>query len=120
MNRKRPRKDISCVSKRHLKRLAAQKSEIVCDSLLSMTATSSQSNVDYTENLETVSTVNSVINIESTENTVTENHIVHEWNENNDILNVQYSCISDFESEIYIVSENANISDDNLKSYLAS
>jgi len=34
MIRKRTKKDISCISKRHLNRLIAQDSEIICDSLL--------------------------------------------------------------------------------------
>ncbi|KAL6421458.1 hypothetical protein ACFW04_012929 [Cataglyphis niger] len=70
-----------------------------------MTATSSQSNVDYTEHLETISTVNSdIINIESIENAVTENYIRSGKTD-------RYT---------YVVSEIANISDDNLKSYFAS
>lgn len=38
MIRKRAKKDISCISKRHLNRLIAQESEIICDSLLNAAA----------------------------------------------------------------------------------
>lgn len=56
--------------------------------------------------LKNDSTVNSdVINIQAA-NIVTDNYIVHEWNENNDISNVQQSLVSEScKSKTYLVSE---------------
>lgn len=91
MDKKRSRKDAACVSKRHLKRLAVQESEIVCDALLSAT-TASYSNITYkcTEHLENVSIVNSEVkNIQAAENAVIENYNVHEWNKSsNNVSNI--------------------------------
>jgi len=123
MDKKRSRKDAACVSKRHLKRLAVQESEIVCDALLS-TTTASYSNITYkcTEHLENVSIVNSEVkNIQAAENAVIENYNVHEWNESsNNVSNMQQSSVSDsYESQTDLASEDANVTDDNLKNDLA-
>lgn len=48
MDRKRPRKNISELSRRHLSRLAKEESELICDSLLDMTTLSSNNTCDNT------------------------------------------------------------------------
>lgn len=78
IHRKRKRKDISCVSKRHLTRLAAQESEIVSDVLHDISSYNIDNNC--TKKLTNDCTVNSAtINIDNK----------MECNENNEIF-VQY------------------------------
>lgn len=115
MDKKRSRKDASCVSKQHLNRLIAQQSDIVYDTFLSTTAVSSHSddtmntNYECTEYVDNASTVTSDVNIEAENTAVTQNNI-HERNENNEISNAQQCSTSDsYESGTFLESENANI-----------
>lgn len=128
-NKKRSRKDATCVSKRHLKRLATQESKIVYDALLS-TAASNSCNLEYkcVEDVENVSPINSnVLNIQAAENAgentaenskETKNSIFHEWNENNDTLNMLQSPVSD-SCESKTCYENTDVTE-NFKNNLAN
>lgn len=72
--------------------------------------------------MENVSIVNSEVkNIQAAENAVIENYNVHEWNKSsNNVSNMQQSSVSDsYKSQTDLASEDANVTDDNLKNDLA-
>lgn len=118
MIRRRPRKDISYVSKRHLNRITKQESNIICNALLNMAGTLHNVNDKSINNLKHVSEVNSEeIDIQNYRNIVTEDHISNESNKENDIL-IEYENLNVYksianvscnESEIHLASENSNI-----------
>lgn len=120
MNRKRPRKDFSCVSKRHLRRLRAQESELICDSLLN-TIVSHSDNDEHSEYLENDSIINSHIIDKRNETLVIENNECLPLNESDSeesAVSISSESISYSES-ISIASENANKTDTDFKNSLA-
>lgn len=132
MNRKRPRKDISCMSKRHLNRLAAQESELVCDSLLS-TVTQHIKSYKDSEYLENSSIIFSHVTDKRNELQIaSENDTIYEPNENNTSRKcesdkcVQFNELDSEQSSeniccesTHVTSENANITYYDFKSNLA-
>ncbi|GAB1860701.1 DUF4218 domain-containing protein [Camponotus japonicus] len=120
MNRKRPRKDFSCLSKRHLRRLRAQESELICDSLLN-TNVSHSDNDEHSEYLENDSIINSHIIDKRNETLVIENNECLPLNESDSeesAVSISSESISYSES-ISIASENANKTDNDFKNSLA-
>ncbi|XP_026827591.1 uncharacterized protein LOC113562375 [Ooceraea biroi] len=131
MNRKRPRKDISHISKRHLNRLAAEESKLICDSVLNTSVLSDNENYKNPEYLKTGSTNNSHNRYETF---ATENDSIYGQNnisikcENEEYLELnesdsEQSSMSIYqessqESLPYIAAKKANTTD-NFKNSLA-
>jgi len=84
INRKQPRKDTSCVSKRHLRKICRIESELTCDAFLNTTATLPHNNIrdKCTRNVENVSSI--YFDTQVNENIVNKNNTVHEMIEHND------------------------------------
>ncbi|XP_070152031.1 uncharacterized protein [Polyergus mexicanus] len=124
MNRKRFRKDISHISKRHLNRLAAQESKLICDSLLNTSILSHSNDYENAEYLKNDSTINShkcyeTLAIEN--DTVSERNNISIKCENDEYIELiesdseQFSVSISQESVPYIANantENANTTDD--------
>ncbi|XP_070161256.1 uncharacterized protein [Polyergus mexicanus] len=124
MNRKRFRKDISHISKRHLNRLAAQESKLICDSLLNTSILSHSNDYENAEYLKNDSTINShkcyeTLAIEN--DTISERNNISIKCENDEYIELiesdseQSSVSISQESVSYIANantENANTTDD--------
>lgn len=112
MNRKRPRKDISCISNRHFNRLAAQESELVCGTLMNTTVSHSNN-----EHLELLVPNNSTIDSQTThqysdEILQTENGTISERKEND--ISIEYDInehvqVQDSDSESESEQASVNI-----------
>lgn len=136
MHHKWPRKDILYISKRHLNRLAAQESELICDNLLSTTVeSSSHSNDDVFSNyLENDSMFKSdIIETKDKKTIASENNITYSLNKNSNksVKDRNNECRqlteyeSDSQSSVNISSacvtfENANTTDSDFKTNLAA
>jgi len=123
MNRKRPRKDISYVSKRYFNRLIAHESEVVRDSLLNTIASSRSDNCVYSDNLENDSTINLSMKKICNETVANENGTIYEGNKNNITKNYEYKeCLqsnqSDSESCVSISDELEHVSSENVHTTL--
>lgn len=132
MKRNLPRKDISYVSKRHLRRLRSQESELIYDSFFNTTVSSHSDNNEYSKYLNNDSTVNSHIIDKRKETHATENGTNNERNKNNISTVYENECQqlnkSDLEqssvniscdSISYVASENTNTTDNDFKDTLA-
>ncbi|KAM0735062.1 hypothetical protein ACS0PU_011175 [Formica fusca] len=105
MNRKRPRKDISDISKRQLSRLVKQESEFISKSVLNMTAIPSHKNIKRTNNVENILEINSdMTDIQSDAQVIEKDNVSNEGNKNNDML-VKYEY---FNTDEYINEHNLN------------
>ncbi|XP_036139931.1 uncharacterized protein LOC105834898 isoform X1 [Monomorium pharaonis] len=128
MNRKRQRKDISCMSKRHLNRITKLESDLICDVLFNTTShENSHINIHekFTKSTENVFRMNCDIEIENIGNTnndtVNENINNDNVNDNNNAsvedINIEICRQSNnyiFESEESVLSEKSrfNLSND--------
>lgn len=86
MNRKRRRKDILCISKRHMNRLNAQESELIYDSLLCTTASLHGHELEYAESLRKDSSINAHIIDKHNKILTIENGSINNKNENNVLI----------------------------------
>jgi len=121
MNRKLRRKSILDISKRHLNRLIAQESEIICDSFLNTTGALHKDDFEYSQCLNNSSKINSCmannrneICIANENDTIYENDInISTRYKNDEYLQLnktdsEQSCESISFDSIFNVYENAN------------
>jgi len=92
INRKQPRKDTSCVSKRHLRKIYRIESELTCDAFLNTAATLPHNNIrdKCTRNVENASSI--YFDTQVNENIVNENDTLREMSEYNDTSVKNVNC----------------------------